>query len=85
MSESSHVELCVRYNKQDGIYDFRTAEDSPIVQFTEDQTNQVLLSLHGDEAKHAVMKFLFEQAKKDPNGNWIEASSAPTVPGQGEV
>lgn len=79
------IDLCMRYDKQNHRYEFRAAEGQPIVQFTEVKAAELLQSLKDKEAQHTVMKFLFEQAKKDPKGNWVEASSAAVTPGQGHV
>ncbi len=83
MAQANSIEMFMRWKRDRSVYEFKLTEDAPAVEFTELKAIELLKTVQGEQ--HKILKFLFDEAKKDPKGTWVSASSAPAVPGQGMV
>jgi hypothetical protein len=79
------IEMFMRFDKSKKIFEFRPYEQAPIIVFTEVKAADLLRTLVTKPEQHKILKFLFDEAKKDPKGNWVQASSSPLSDGQALV
>ena len=84
-TQQPSIEMFMRWRRDLSIYEMKLTETAVPVSFTEVKAAELLKSLEGKKAEHKVLKFLFDEAKKDPRGNWVSASSVPAESGQAMV
>jgi hypothetical protein len=85
MSNQPSIEMFMRWRRDLSVYEMKLTETAVPVTFSEIKAMELLKSLEGNKAEHKVLKFLFDEARKDPRGNWVSASSAPAESGQAMV
>ena len=82
---SKTLEMFMRWDSNAQRYEFKGDETLQAVPLSEEQAKKLLESLSVDPMKHKILKFLFDEAKKDPKGSWVSASSAPPSSGQAMI
>ena len=83
MSETNgkkNLRSMVRYVASKGIYEYKLDEESDIIPIPEGNVEAIVENAEG--RMKDLLGLLFENARKDPDGKWVEASSESVKSGQ---
>ncbi len=73
----------VRYVAADGIFEYKLDENADVIPIPEDKVQAIVDSADGKMKE--LLELLFENARKDPQGKWVEATNESVKAGQAVV
>jgi hypothetical protein len=73
----------VRYVAAQGIYEYKLDEDADVIPIPEDKVQAIVDNAEGKMKE--LLELLFENARKDPQGKWVEATNESVKAGQAVV
>ena len=79
--EAAEAEVFIRYIADEKAYEAKIGtENAPTMRFGTDKVEQILSVMTVDMAK--VFSLLVTEARKEPEGRWVSASTKPAQKGQ---
>jgi len=80
-AEAQEAEVFIRYIADEKAYEAKIGtENAPSMRFDQDKVSQILSVMTADMAK--VFSLLVTEARKEPEGRWVSASTKPAQKGQ---
>ena len=78
-----NLRTMVRYVASKEIFEYKLDEDADVIPIPEDKVQAIIDNAQGKMRE--LLELLFENARKDPNGKWVEATNESVKAGQAVV
>lgn len=86
MSETNgkkNLRTMMRYVASTEIFEYKLDEDADVIEIPEKKARAIIENAQGKMRE--LLELLFENARKDPTGKWVEATSESVKAGQAVV